>query len=162
MMVSLYAPGQVVVKDATTAFNLIERGPGYITWEISDTITDTENDTIIFNCSKGARLIQIAMFCEELTGTLDITLQAFPSPDGVLIDYNNIIQIFSNATNTNYDAEINGIDGQWAWTYTDGESTLVGGHIVPSNLPDGRVAIVIDGDDTQSAIYRIRYREFPL
>ena len=140
-LMASFAFGQLS-KDATTDFTTVygnwRSGHSYVV-EVSDTLTDAENDTILYNCIRAAKIVSVKALGAELTGTLAFNVRVYASPTRVVadIDYANAV-IGSMA----------GADA--AWTDTVSIPTLAG---VQSNI--GPCSIVIDGAGTQSSTYRV-------
>jgi len=133
-------------KNATTSFTenkgSINYGDVYAV-SISDTITDGENDTIVFDCKPELKKITLKVTSVEVSGTLSIATSVYSSPDGTVanIDYDNAIISALAAS-----------DGAWV---DDVAIPVLAG--IPSNI--GPCAVVLVGTGTQSATYTAVYTE---
>lgn len=141
--------GQLVSKDATTSFDFASgsyRVGNHYAVVISDTITNTEADTIIFQGIEDMRKITFTVTGAELSGTIDYS-----------------VNLYASATGEAADIDYTG-DGLYGELEYNSEGTRVVASIIPvlSGQPSfiGPMAFIVSGTGTQSSTYSIAYQEF--
>ena len=145
MVVPLIGTAQISA-DATTTFTPVAGGwarGDYHVVEMSDTLTNAEADTIIFNCMRDLKKTTVDVYGTQLSGTLSISVSTYASPTLVTadIDYDNAVI-----------SALAGVDGAWA---EDVQIPVLAS--ASSNI--GPCAVILTGSGTQSSTYRLVYTE---